>query len=141
METQTIIGEDISITGEIHGKGDLLIKGSVKGKIELENGHVTVGSKGQVEAEIHAGNVNITGRMIGNIKALDKMEIRKEADFNGEIKAKRILVEDGAYLKGVIELEREPEKKAKSTIKPVDHAASGANKNPPLWASKTDNRK
>ena len=54
METQTIIGEDISITGEIHGKGDLLIKGSVKGKIELENGHVTVGSKGQVEAEIRA---------------------------------------------------------------------------------------
>jgi len=71
---------------------------------------VTVGSSGQVEAEIHADSVTISGHLIGNIHAHGKVEITKEADFSGEIKAKRISVEDGAYLKAVIELERDEKK-------------------------------
>jgi len=108
---KTIIGEKISIEGSIQGKGDLVIDGSVKGSIDLEEHHLTVGPKGRVEADIHADNVTISGRMTGNIKAGGKVEICKYADFNGEIKAKRISVEDGAYLKAAIELEREPQKK------------------------------
>ena len=57
-------------------------------------------------------NVTISGRLMGNIQARGKVVITRDADFNGEIKAKNISVEDGAYLKAVIELEREPEKKA-----------------------------
>ena len=79
----------------------------MKGKIELEEHQVTVGSRGQVEAEINAKDVTISGRMTGNIQALGKVQITKEAEFNGEVKAKRISVEDGAYVKAVIELERE----------------------------------
>lgn len=119
---KTVIGENISIEGDIRGREDLLIQGSVKGSVHLEKHHLTVGPKGQVEAEINAESVTISGRLIGNIKALGKVEITREADFTGEIKAKRISVEDGAYLKAVIELEREPEKKPAMDLKPAQPA-------------------
>jgi cytoskeletal protein CcmA (bactofilin family) len=127
-DTKTLIGQNISIEGDIRGEGDLVIEGSVKGSVELENYHLTVGSKGHVEAEIHAGNVTVSGRLNGNIIALDKVAITKDADFNGEIKAKRISVEDGAYLKAVIELEKEPQIKAVPAEKPGDQKTFGAGK-------------
>ena len=110
-EEKTVIGQHISVDGIIRGEENLVIEGEMKGSIELEKHQVTVGSKGKVEAEIHADNITISGRLVGNIKAHGKVEITKEADFSGEIKAKRISVEDGAYLKAVIELERGSEKK------------------------------
>jgi cytoskeletal protein CcmA (bactofilin family) len=106
---KTSIGENISIKGSIRGKGDLVIKGTVKGDIDLDKHHLTVGPTGKVEAEIRAEHVTISGRLSGNINALGKVEITKTAEFSGEIKAKRISVEDGAYLKAVIELQREPQ--------------------------------
>jgi cytoskeletal protein CcmA (bactofilin family) len=124
VEGKTIIGEQIIIDGAIRGKEDLLIEGSVKGRIEVEMHHLTVGPKGQVEAEIQAANVTISGRLVGNINAAEKVKITKEADFNGEITAKSISVEDGAYLKAVIELKREPHKKPVSVVKPEDKSAS-----------------
>lgn len=108
---RTVIGEHISIEGDIQGKEDLVIEGSVKGSISLQAHHITVGPKGKVEAEIDAENVTISGQLVGNIKAAGKVEITREADFTGEIKAHRISVEDGAFLKAVIELERESQKK------------------------------
>jgi cytoskeletal protein CcmA (bactofilin family) len=103
----TVIGQHISIEGDIKGQEDLVIEGSVKGSIELENTILQLATRARVEAAIRADNVTISGRLVGNINALGKVEITKEADFTGEIKAKRIAVEDGAYLKAVIELERE----------------------------------
>jgi cytoskeletal protein CcmA (bactofilin family) len=103
----TIIGENVFIEGNIRGEGNLMIEGTVKGKIELAKHHLTVGLNGQVEAEIQAGEVTVSGHLIGNIAALDRVTITRTADFSGEIKAKRISVEDGAMLKASIELERE----------------------------------
>jgi cytoskeletal protein CcmA (bactofilin family) len=124
-ESHTIIGENISIKGGIQGKENLVIEGSVEGNIELEANHLTVGAKGHVEGEIQADSVTVRGRLTGNIKASGKVEITKEADFNGEIRAKSISVEDGAMLKAVIELERESQIKAvpESKAKAVEQAS------------------
>ena len=131
VDEKTVIGEQISIEGSIHGKENLLIEGSMKGRIELEEHQVIVGSKGQVEAEIHAKDVTISGRMTGNIQALGKVEITRAAEFNGEVKARRISVEDGAYIKAVIELDREDKKKALPVSKPdLQVASSGSNQEP-----------
>jgi len=111
-ESHTIIGENISIEGGIKGKENLVIEGSVKGNIELQANHLTVGAKGHVEGEIQVASVTVRGRLTGNIKASGKVEITREADFNGEIRARSISVEDGAMLKAVIELERESQIKA-----------------------------
>ena len=137
----TIIGEQVSIEGRIKGGEDLVIEGTVEGSIDLEKCHLTVGPKGEVKAEIQAGNVTISGRVTGNIIAQDKVEITKEANFNGDIKAKRISVEDGAYLKAVIEVEREPQKTAARSDKTIDMAASGADKESITLASEAEKGK
>jgi len=133
---KTIIGDQIYIEGTIRGDEDLLIEGKIKGNIEMKAHHLTVGSKGRVEAEVHAANVTISGALVGNINATGKVKITKEADFNGEIKAKSISVEDGAYLKAVIELEREPMKKDVFSGKPEDKTTSGPAKDPLILAEK-----
>ncbi len=140
VDGKTIIGEQITIDGAIRGKEDLLIEGSVKGRIEVATHHLTVGAKGQVEAEIQAANVTISGRLMGNINTTGKVEITKEADFNGEIKAKSISVEDGAYLKAVIELKREPEKKPVTVVKPSEKSASEPVKEPFAMTGKSSKR-
>jgi cytoskeletal protein CcmA (bactofilin family) len=131
---KTIIGDQIFIEGIIRGNEDLLIEGSVKGSIELKAHHLTVGPKGQVNAEVHAADVTIGGKLVGNINATGRVEITKAADFNGEIKAKSFSVEDGAYLKAVIELEREPMKKVALPEKPEEKAHSVTVKEAPAPA-------
>ncbi len=133
-EEKTVIGKQITIEGKVRGKEGLLIEGSVKGSIELAGHHLTVGLNGQVEADIQAENVTISGRVIGNVKALAKVSITKEADFKGEIKAKSISVEEGALLKGSIELEQEPNKKTSTFNKISDETPSKANIEPSPFA-------
>jgi cytoskeletal protein CcmA (bactofilin family) len=129
-QEQTIIGEHIAIEGSIRGEENLLIEGSMKGNVEMQKYNFAVGSKGRVNGEIHAQNVNIKGELKGNINALGKVEITSEADFYGEIKAKSISVEDGAYFKGVIELDREPHRKPAGVQKPLDQKLAGSVKEP-----------
>jgi cytoskeletal protein CcmA (bactofilin family) len=129
---KTVIGEKIAIEGNIHGEEHLMIEGSMKGNVEMEKHNFAVGSKGRVEGEIKAQSVRISGQMIGNVKTKGKVEITKEADFMGDIKAKSISVEDGAYFKGSIELEREPHRKTAATetkaSQPIDAPKSPADK-------------
>ncbi len=137
VDRETVIGDQISIEGAIRGKENLLIEGSVKGSIEVKAHHLTVGVKGQVEAEILAANVTVSGRLTGNINATGRVEITKEADFNGEIKARSISVEDGAYLKAVIEMEREPLKSVSPSGKPEGKTSSEPIKEPMILAGKS----
>lgn len=120
----TIIGENVFIEGSIRGEGNLMIEGTVKGKIELAKHHLTVGPNGNVTAEIQAGDVTVSGHVVGNITALEKVTITKAADFSGEIKAKRISVEDGAMLNASIELKRESPTKDSSKGKSDGQALS-----------------
>jgi cytoskeletal protein CcmA (bactofilin family) len=140
-DEKTVIGKQIFIEGTVRGKEDLLIEGAVKGNIELTGHHLTVGLNGQVEADIQAENVTIKGRVIGNINALAKISITKEADFNGEIHAKSISIEDGAYLKAVIELEKESQKKNIHAIKLGGKTASHTSQEPASLATEADEEK
>jgi cytoskeletal protein CcmA (bactofilin family) len=108
----TVIGKNISVEGSIRGSEHLVIDGSMQGNIEMEKHNFTVGSNGRVKGEIKALNVKISGQMIGNIKTQGKVEITREADFMGDIRAKGISIEDGAYFKGSIELAQEPHRKS-----------------------------
>ena len=120
----TVIGEKISIEGNIRGDEHLVIEGSMKGNVEMEKHNFMVGSKGRVEGEINAQNVKISGQMVGNIKTQGKVEITKEADFVGDIRATSISVEDGAYFKGSIELNKEPHRKTAMAGKSITSATT-----------------
>ncbi|MGD9279616.1 MAG: polymer-forming cytoskeletal protein [Desulfobacterales bacterium] len=115
---KTVIGKDISIEGNIRGRAHMVIDGSVKGNIEMETHNFTLGPAGRVEGEIHARNISISGQMKGNIKTPGKIEITKEADFQGDILAKSIAVENGAFFKGSVELITEPPQQTFSTEEP-----------------------
>jgi cytoskeletal protein CcmA (bactofilin family) len=114
---KTIIGKDIFIEGNICGREHLVIDGSVKGNIEMQAHNFALGPNGRIEGEIHARNIRISGQMIGNIKTEGKIEITQEADFQGDIRAKSISVENGAFFKGSVELIRESPQKTFSTEK------------------------
>jgi cytoskeletal protein CcmA (bactofilin family) len=103
----TVIGENICIEGSILAEEDLFIEGSMKGGIIAKSHTVTVGMKGRVEADIHADTIVISGRTKGSLIGFSKVQITQSADFTGHIKAKSVAVEDGAFLKATIELDRE----------------------------------
>lgn len=110
-EEKTIIGQHITIEGQIRGEEHLVIEGSMKGNVQMEKHNFKVGANGRVDGEVRAQNVSISGQLKGTVNAVGKVEVTKEADFYGDIKAKSISVEDGAYFKGSIELSREPHRK------------------------------
>ncbi|MBN2038006.1 MAG: polymer-forming cytoskeletal protein [Chitinispirillaceae bacterium] len=121
---KTIIGEHIAVEGSIRANEDMVVEGTVKGTIEVKSHRLTVGSKAKVEADIEADSVIIGGRMVGNVTAKNMVQVTKNADFSGQIKARRISVEDGAFVKASIELEKE-EKPAQQQ-KPATAAAQTA---------------
>ena len=130
-EEKTVIGEHILIEGHIKGQEHLVIEGQMNGNVEMEKHNFTVGSNGRVDGEIRAQNVSISGQLNGTISAMGKVEVTREADFFGEIKAKSISVEDGAYFKGSIELNREPHRKSSFAADTKSGASSDQGKTGP----------
>ncbi len=100
----TVIGSSIVIDGEISGDEDLVIQGTVKGRISLKES-LMVESSGVVEADIETQNVEIGGRVTGNITATDKVELKSDCRVVGDIKAPRILIADGASFKGNVDMD------------------------------------
>ena len=100
----TIIGSSIVIDGEITGDEDLVIQGTVKGKISLKES-LYVEESGAVEADIETQNVDISGQVTGNIVASDKVELKTQCRMVGDIKAPRILIADGASFKGNVDMD------------------------------------
>ncbi|NVJ00256.1 bactofilin BacO [Myxococcus sp. AM001] len=104
LMANTVIGSSIVIDGEISGDEDLVIQGTVKGKISLKESLYVEGS-GVVEADIETQNVEIAGRVTGNIVASDKVELKTDCRVVGDIKAPRILIADGASFKGNVDMD------------------------------------
>jgi cytoskeletal protein CcmA (bactofilin family) len=102
--TPTIIGSSIVIDGEISGEEDLVVQGTVKGKILLKE-NLVVESSGVVEADIQTTNVTISGQVTGNISASERVELRADGRMVGDIRAPRILIADGAAFKGNIDMD------------------------------------
>jgi cytoskeletal protein CcmA (bactofilin family) len=100
----TVIGSSIVIDGEISGDEDLVIQGTVKGKIVLKQSLFVEGT-GAVEADIQTQNVEIAGQVTGNITATDKVELKANCRVVGDVKAPRILIADGASFKGNVDME------------------------------------
>jgi len=100
----TVIGSSIMIDGEISGDEDLVIQGTVKGRISVKESLYVEGS-GVVEADIETQNVEIAGQVTGNIVASDKVELKSDCRVIGDIKAPRVLIADGASFKGNVDME------------------------------------
>jgi len=109
--SQTVIGKTVTIKGEIQGSEPLVIEGTVEGKVQIETS-VMIRDSGLVKADLDAGNLNIAGGVIGNISVKEKVEIVNGGYVVGDIRAPRVVINDGASVKGHIEMEVDPEKAA-----------------------------
>ena len=103
------LNASLHVKGDISGKGDLHVDGSVEGLIQLEDGKLTVGPRAKVNADVVAREIVVYGSIKGNLRAHDRIEITKEGSVVGDLLAGRILIEDGASFKGSIEIDRKAE--------------------------------
>jgi cytoskeletal protein CcmA (bactofilin family) len=106
------IGKAVKIVGQIFSREDLYIDGDVEGTIEAFDHKLTIGPNGNIRAGIKAREVVALGAIQGNVEASDRIEIRKEAKLVGDIKTARIVIEDGAYFKGSIDIVKSEPKAA-----------------------------
>ena len=108
MGQTAIIGQSIHIKGELTGNEDLTIDGTVEGNIELKENNLTIGPNGNIKADINAKTVTITGEAQGNVTAVEKVEIKETGKLRGNITAPRVVIADGAFFKGSVEMEKKP---------------------------------
>jgi cytoskeletal protein CcmA (bactofilin family) len=101
------IGKSVIIKGELSGSEDLYVDGQVEGNIELAGNQLLIGPNGQVRANVNAKSVVVQGKLDGNIRATESVDLRKSAIAVGDVVTKRIAIEDGAYLKGKVEIQRD----------------------------------
>ena len=101
------IGKSVVIKGELSGSEDLYVDGQVEGSISLKNYSLTVGPNGQVKASVEAKGLVVQGKLEGNIRAAERVELKKSAIVVGDIVTQRIAIEDGGYFKGKVEIQRE----------------------------------
>jgi len=117
------IGKAVKIVGQIYSKEDLFVDGDLEGTVEALEHKLTIGPNGTIHASIRAREVVALGSIQGNVEATDKIEIRKDAKLVGDIKTARIIIEDGAYFKGSIDIVKPEPAKAASRPQPQPAAA------------------
>jgi cytoskeletal protein CcmA (bactofilin family) len=122
------LGSSLHVKGEISGSEDLLIDGSVEGLIQLDERKLTVGATAKVTADIIAREVVVYGTVKGNLRAKDRIEIKKDGSVNGDLTTSRIMIEDGAYFKGSIEIDKSSDKDSHSAFSKKDSSPATAGK-------------
>ena len=100
------IGKSLVIKGELSGSEDLYVDAQVEGSIELRENTFTVGPNGRVHANVNAKEVIVNGTLKGNVRAIDRIEIRKSGSVVGDLITARVMIEDGAFFKGSIDIQK-----------------------------------
>ena len=105
---------------------DLTIDGEVEGTVECQEHRLTIGPNGRVHAGLKAREIVIYGSIQGNVEAAEKIDIKKEAKLVGDIKTSRIMIEDGAYFKGSIDITKAAQPQRPPAAPPIVAAVASA---------------
>jgi cytoskeletal protein CcmA (bactofilin family) len=114
----TFLGPKTTIDGTVTGSEPVLIEGHVKGAINL-SGDLRIGTQARVEAKVHARNVTVEGRLNGDVSADDRVELVASSTVDGNIKAPKIIVAEGARFRGNVDM---------GSAKPTTHSETAAKK-------------
>src|SRR5689334_7578190 len=116
------IGKSVQIRGELTGSEDLYLDGEIEGTIDLRDHSLIIGPNGRIKASISARDLTVHGKVEGNVNATGRVELRKSCTLVGDVSTQRIVIEDGAFFKGAIDIR---EKDAKNEPrKPLASAAT-----------------
>jgi len=99
----TFIGPNVTIEGTVSGSERVVVEGTMRGKINIA-ADLLVGAKARVEATVHARNVTVEGKLNGDISADDRVELVSSATVDGNIKAPKIIVAEGAKFRGNVDM-------------------------------------
>ncbi len=99
----TYIGANITIEGTLSGSEPVIIDGTVRGNVRLGS-ELRIGTKGRVEATVHARSIIIEGRVEGDVSADERVELVASANVDGNIKAPKIVVAEGAKFRGNVDM-------------------------------------
>jgi len=103
-ETVAHIGKSIVIKGDLSGDEDLEIDGQVEGRVQLPNHELTIGAHGQMKAELNAKSVVVVGHVTGNVNASERVEVQATGVVDGDIRAPRLTIQEGAVVNGAVEM-------------------------------------
>ena len=106
----TLIGKSVVIKGELSCSEDLYIDGQVEGTIDPKGNRLTIGPNGRVKANINACAVIVQGKLEGNIQASHRVDLKQSAVVMGDIATQRISIDEGAYFKGSVNIQKEAPK-------------------------------
>ncbi|HXE75230.1 MAG TPA: polymer-forming cytoskeletal protein [Candidatus Xenobia bacterium] len=106
------VGRTLRIKGELVGTEELVIDGEVEGTVDLGESRLTIAPQGRVQADIKAREIIIEGTVRGTARASDRLHIAKSGNVSGDLVAARVSIEDGAYFKGSIDIQKPEEQKA-----------------------------
>jgi cytoskeletal protein CcmA (bactofilin family) len=120
------IGKSVLIKGELSGSEDLYLDGEVEGNVDLKQHSLTIGPHGRVRANIRAREVIVHGKVEGNIQGDEKVELKKSAVLVGDISTQRITIEDGAYFKGAIDIQKEGKSQSGDTRRELSMSATAS---------------
>lgn len=98
------IGKSITIKGDLSGNEDLQIEGNVEGRIDLPSNQLTIGADGKVKADVHAKAVIVVGHVTGNVSGTERVEVQASGVVDGDVRAPRLVVQEGAVLNGAVEM-------------------------------------
>jgi cytoskeletal protein CcmA (bactofilin family) len=101
------IGKSVVIKGEVSGSEDLFVDGEVEGSIDLRNHSLTVGPNGKLKANVTAKSIVVQGKVDGSMTASDRLDLRKSAVVTGDVTTQRIAIEEGAFLKGKVDIQKD----------------------------------
>jgi cytoskeletal protein CcmA (bactofilin family) len=111
---QATIGRSVVIKGDISGAESLYIDGRVEGTINFTDSRVTIGRNAVIVANVTAKEVVVMGTVTGNIHCTDRLDIRSEGTVTGDVVTPRVCIEDGALVKGSVEVRTEKKQAAQT---------------------------
>lgn len=125
----TLIGPQVTIRGDVVFSGGLYVEGHIQGKVIAEAGEravLTVAEQGSIEGEVQAPVVVINGRMVGDVHALERIELATKARVQGNLHYKVVEMSAGAQLTGRL---------VHADAMAADHGAHEAARQPEAWAT------
>ena len=121
------IGKSVQIKGELTGSEDLYLDGEIEGTIDLRDHSLIIGPNGKIKAGISARDLVVHGRVEGNVTATGRVELRKSCTLIGNVSTQRIVIEDGAFFKGAIDIkEKDADREARMEPRKPLATAAGA---------------
>jgi cytoskeletal protein CcmA (bactofilin family) len=121
------IGKSVVIRGELTGNEDLYLDGEVEGTINLSDHKLVIGPNGKIKASITAREVVLHGRVEGNVSVTERAELKRSCTLIGDVSTPRIVIEDGAFFKGTIDIPKEAKPEQRRPAVGVSVSSGGTN--------------